>query len=259
MPEVEHRTTSRVLDIIELLCDCRKGMTFTEISRAMKMPKSSLHPLLMTLCKRRYVKYSKDNQKYYMGEKLFILGSRYVDDTDLLELIRHEMVKLSDKTGESVFFGVLSGSDVVYLLKSESKATNIRLVSNLGFKWGAYGTGFGKALLSQYNKEQLKELYPNGLKPITPYTITSIDELDRQCEQTRQTGFAYEKQESTLEVQCIATPIKDEGVYLAGISIAVPIFRYSKEKEDLFKKEIIITKQKIEKIISQNRSNWIYS
>jgi len=34
-------------------------------------------------------------------------------------------------------------------------------------------------------------------------------------------------------IRCIAVPIKNSGVTEAALSVAVPIFRYSDEKEDL--------------------------
>lgn len=255
----EHKTTGRILDIIEILSEHREGMTFTEISNGTEVPKGSLHPLLMTLCQRHYINYAKEYQKYFMGEMMFVIGNKYVEDVDILQLIRDEMHILSEKVKETVFFGVLSGGDVLYLLKVEAESANIRLVSQLGYKWSAYGTGFGKALLSQYNIEQLKMLYPEGLKPITPHTITSFETLAIQCEETRRSGFAYESEESTPHVRCVAVPIKDGDEYLAGMSVAVPVFRYSNEKEVLIKTEMATARKKIEKILHNNRAQWIYS
>ena len=52
MEHKEHRTTARVIDILELVADSAEGMTFSEISARLSMPKGSLHPILQTLCDR---------------------------------------------------------------------------------------------------------------------------------------------------------------------------------------------------------------
>ena len=41
MEHKEHRTTARVIDILELVADSAEGMTFSEISARLSMPKGS--------------------------------------------------------------------------------------------------------------------------------------------------------------------------------------------------------------------------
>lgn len=253
----EHRTTSRILDILEIVYQYPEGLTFTEICNKLDMPKSSVHPLLVTLNDRNYVHCAKKNNKYYIGHQVFLLG--HGSQGNLMDKIQHEMDELSKNIGETTFLGILSGGIVVYLLKAEFVSSVIKSVMNLGQKLPAYATAFGKALLSQYTESELEELYSDGMIALTENTVNTINNLYEQCKEIRQTGFAYEKEESTYEIQCLGVALSYKDEYLAGISVVVPVYRYSKEKEREIKSELVKAKLNIEALIEKDPLGWVYS
>ena len=55
MPQNEHRATSRVLDILEMLSSSNSGYTLTEIAKQINAPKSSIFPIIHTLEERHYI------------------------------------------------------------------------------------------------------------------------------------------------------------------------------------------------------------
>jgi DNA-binding IclR family transcriptional regulator len=259
MATTEHRTTARILDILEFVASRTEGVSLSDIARHLAIPKSSLHPLMITLAERRYLVYNAREEHYYLGESLFILGNKFVNNADILERIRTILLTINQKTNETLYFGVLSKLDVLYLVKVDLHS-QFRVVSNPGNKLPAYSTGYGKALLSQFSPAQIESFYPEGiLKPITKQTLKTVDALNEQLSAIRQTGFAYEKGESTTGIQCVGTTIAVEGQILAGMSIAVPEFRYTKEREMEFQKLLLDAKRKIEQVITENRNQWIYS
>ena len=58
----DHRSTERVLDILELLAfrDASDGLTLTEISNSLQSPKSSISPILHTMAKKSTCHTSRD-------------------------------------------------------------------------------------------------------------------------------------------------------------------------------------------------------
>jgi IclR family KDG regulon transcriptional repressor len=82
--------------------------------------------------------------------------------------------------------------------------------------------------------EELKELYPDGLEPLTENTIVDFDELYAQLLQVRETGFSYECEESNMGIRCIATPVRVDGKIAGAVSVVIPIFRYSEQKRRRF-------------------------
>lgn len=259
MTESTHRTTARILDILELVAEHPTGITLADIARRLEIPKSSLHPLVTTLSARKYLNYNHREEQYYAGESLFVYGNKFINNVDILEQIRSVLLSVNQKTNETLYFGVLSDLDVLYLVKMDL-FSQFRVISNPGNKLPAYSTGYGKALLSQFSKEQMEQFYPAGtLKPVTGKTIKTVAELNGQLAEIRHTGFSYENGESTDGIQCVATAIDVDGAILAGMSIAVPEFRYTQEREALFKTLLLDAKAQIRKIISEHRNHWIYS
>ena len=257
MPEQSlHRTTQRVLDILELVARNNKGMSFSEISSAMSIPKGSLHPLLHTMQSRKFLRYSADNHRYYIGERLYLLGHQYIRDADLLNAIQAEVSSLSGEVGETSFFGVLRGGDVFYLCKGEA-STPIRIVTSaIGNSNPAYSTGLGKALLLSHTYEQLCALYPERLPEKTVYSLKTREELWRQLGQMRERGLTYEKEESTLGIQCVAAPICCNDRIIAALSISIPVYRYSAERLPQMEKSLLHKKRQIEDIIQLNYDQW---
>ena len=259
MAPVPHRTTSRILDILELVALHQEGISLSEIAQNLDVPKSSIHPVLATLSDRNYLKANKKEQRFFLGENLFVLGNKFVNEADILEKIKEVLLHVAEQTSETLYFGVLSNLDVLYLIKAD-QFSNFRVVSNPGNKLPAYSTGYGKALLSQFSPDQIRLLYPSGtLQHITANTLGTVEALNKQLEEIRRTGFSYEKGESTTGIQCVAVPICVENRYLAGMSLAVPVFRYDSVREREFKAYLLRAKQEIEQIITDNRSQWNYS
>ena len=254
-----HQSTSRVLDILELLArNNAEGMRFSEISRELDMPKGSLHPLLHTLVARKYVIYNSGNEKYYLGEVLFHLGNKYTQRSSLLDQIRKIMVKISEENNVTSFFGVLSYNQVLYLLR-ENAPGGIQIVATPGYKVPANCTAIGKSLLSGFGYEELHEFFKDGLPKLTDKSVTDPDILYEQIKEIDEKGLSYEREESSPYTRCIATPITYEGKCIAAMSAAFPNVEI--EEKQLLKLETRLRKARveIETIISNNIENWIYS
>lgn len=259
MKDENHRTTERILDVLEVLEQNNKeGLSFSDISRELKIPKGSLHPLLSTLSNRKYIVFNTYNQKYYIGESLFALGRCYVNDSNILNEIDEIMELLSQEVHVTCFLGVLSGNEVFYLLKKNAPGS-LQVTAVPGYRLPAYCTGLGKAIIADKEIDELKEMYPEGLKPITEHTIVDFDALYDQLQNIRRTGFSYEREESSVHIQCVAKAIKTNNQTVAAISVAFPVFMDSETEVNQIKKSLQKYGIQIEEIINKNASKWIYS
>lgn len=77
MAQTPHRSTSRVLDIFDLLSTTMEGFTLTEIAQALQSPKSSILPILQTMAARNYIDLDYRTNRYTIGINLFCAGSIY--------------------------------------------------------------------------------------------------------------------------------------------------------------------------------------
>ena len=243
----EHRPTLRVLSILRAVSNAPNGLTLTEIAAQAGSPKSSLFPIVHTLAQEGFLTLHAASSRYRLGIAAFETGQKYIEQMDILQQIRLEMKKIVSTCYETCHCGVLEQGDVFYLLKEDSPEP-IRMVSSVGKRLPAYGTGLGKALLAGYTAEQLRALYPNGLTAMTPHTITSFHELAAQLCQVETEGVAYEKEESNLHIQCVAVPLRNQGATVAALSVAVPTFRADEDKLRLAKTLLIKSKSQLERL-----------
>ncbi len=254
-PGAPHRATDRTLRAIEYVAASQSGRTFSQIVEHLDAPKSSIHPILRTLTERGFLLYNAQTRVYKTGVRMFECGYSFLEQTDVLELIRNEMRLIVGVCNETCHFGILVGGDVLYLLKIDSPEP-IRMYSSVGRRLPAYATGIGKALLSNYTVSMLKKLYPDGLKPVTANTITSFDALADQLAMARETGLSYESEESDQHVRCVGAPICKNGQTIAAVSVTVPLFRATEEKIRLIGALLQNARDRIERIVTERDVNF---
>ena len=243
-----HKPTWRVVSILNYVSS-NKGVTLVACSNALGIPVGTIYPILQTLVDMQYLSYDTSSRQYTTGLRLFLAGSVYATGENGYESVTEILRQSAEKCGgETMHLAKLEGGNVLYVIKVES-TQSVRTYSSVGAILPAYGTSLGKALLSDLSLDELKNLYPDGLKPITRNTITSFDVLVSQLEEIRKTGFAYECEESNYDVRCIARPLRLTGHVVAAISVAMPVFRYSVSKKEQIEKELVRASSQIEKIL----------
>ncbi|MFY9176604.1 MAG: IclR family transcriptional regulator [Caldicoprobacterales bacterium] len=251
MKKENHRTTSRVIEILTLVASSNDGLTLTDLAEKMKAPKSSIYPILKTLSNFNFLNYNQRNFTYRIGYQAFEIGNAYLNNFDLMEEIKTTMTNMVNVCSETCHYAILIEGDVLYLQKIDSPEP-IRMFSSIGKRLPAYGTGLGKALLMDHNMDQLRSLYPNGLKKLTKNTASSVEELYDQLQAAKAEGFAYEVEESNEHIRCIAVPIRKNGIIFSALSVAIPVFRYTDEKGELIKHLLKNAKERIEKLLEQH-------
>ena len=239
-----HNPTLRVLRIMELIDANSGGLSLSEISNLLALPKGTISPILKTLAATNYI--VADGSLYKIGPHTFELGLSYASGQNALSIIRSEMRSIVSKVDEVCQMGVLVGPDVHYLLKEEGHAI-ISIISEVGHHLPAHVTGLGKALLSGMPDETVRQLY-EGYRffPYTPNSIMDIDTLISALHDIRSAGIAYENEESTAEICCAAVPLAENSQVKAAISVTIPKFRYTDEKKQQITQLLLQKRQLIE-------------
>ena len=218
-----HNPTLRVLRILELIDANSGGLSLSEIANLLDLPKGTISPILKTLA-----------------------GLSYASGQNALSIIRSEMRSIVSQVDEVCQMGVLVGQDVHYLLKEEGHAI-ISIISDVGHHLPAHVTGLGKALLSGLTDDEVRQLYAGyRFFPYTPNSIMDLDTLIAALQDIRSAGIAYESEESTAEICCVAVPLAENGQIKAAISVTTPKFRYTDEKKQQITQLLLKKRQLIE-------------
>lgn len=227
MRQKNHRLLENSLKILEFIAQRpEEAVSFKEICDHIDLPKSTVYHLVQTLVNLDFCKKDEETGKFTIGLKSFEVGNAYLSSNPFYVKAREIIEAVSIKCNETTHFAILNGTDVVYLFKFDSSEP-LRIFSHVGKRMPAHATAIGKALLSGYDDETIRRLYPGNTLPlVTPNTIKSVDILIEQLKEVRKTGIAYEKEESSPYIQCYAVPITNrQGFPVAGVSMSIPIYR----------------------------------
>ena len=96
---------------------------------------------------------------------------------------------------------------------------------------------------------QFKALYYDGLYPLTEHTITDFHALADQLAEVRRTGFAFECEESTRGIRCIAVPLRKDGQVAAALSVAFPLNRYLPDRVERARSALNQARHQIEALM----------
>jgi DNA-binding IclR family transcriptional regulator len=227
----EPKSAVRSLDLIEALAQTPEGLTFTELQRILKCPKSSLHTLLGTLAARSYVELEPKQRRYTLGIRVWENGQAYLRHRELVREALPMMESIRNALNETVQLAVLDGIENVYLAKIDCSHP-VRLQSEVGKRLFAHATGLGKVLLAGLPATELEARLQNRTLPaFTPNTIADTILLREELARVRQRGFAVDNQEYTPGLRCVAVPIRDhEEQVTAAMSVSIPLPRASEEQ-----------------------------
>ena len=123
----------RAIDILELLSKSKEGYTLTQLSTVLDSPKSSIFDIMKTLVFKNMV--LEDNQsgvtRYKIGLQSFLIGSSYINDIDLVNIARNDLIDFANKMQATTFMAILDDNMVTYIYKYESERSIIT-TANIG-------------------------------------------------------------------------------------------------------------------------------
>jgi IclR family transcriptional regulator, KDG regulon repressor len=199
----------RALNILEAAAHRRDGLTNSEISRKLGIPKSSASYILRTLERRGYLRREAESGRYRLGLKILSLGGDAQANLDIAEVALPFMRALVEKIHMTVHLAVLDQGEAVYIEKVEAPGF-FKVNTWIGRRMFLHSTSVGKCLLAWLPKHEIETLVKQqGLKKRTPKTITSITKLITDLERTKTEGYAVDDEENSLGARCLGAPVFD--------------------------------------------------
>lgn len=217
-----NRTVERTFAILQLIADCKEGITLQEIANEMGMAKSSAFVIVQTLLELNYISTVKNNnKKYCLGIETYSLGMKYVNDMSLVEQCAIYIPPIAEKYNKTAFVAVLNGTKIVYVYKYV--AHNAKLAScALGTRKDAYATSLGKAIIAFLPEEERSALVDKiEFKALTNFTITSKERFLEEIERTKERGYSLDVRELEDITSCCGAPIFNyNGEVIAAVSLS---------------------------------------
>lgn len=202
------RVLAKGMDILLMFSSDEPYLTLAQISERLGQAKTTVHNILTTLRSRGFVEKANDG-RYCLGKMIIPLTQAIPVNVELRDRSAPLLRQLSQKTGGSIYLGVLNGCSCLYIYAIET-VDRLRARTAVGDHADLHCTGVGKAILAWLPEEHvLKIISTKGLRGYTPHTFTTQESLSEELRLTRERGYALDHEEHEEGTFCIAAPIFD--------------------------------------------------
>jgi len=196
------------------------------LARFAALHPSTAHRILTAMVNGRMVERAEQGS-YRLGMRLIELGNLAKSRLSVRELALPFMRELHAAIGEAVNLSVRREDEIVYIERTSSGRSMMRVVNVIGGRAPLHITAVGKLFLLEGGAEQLREYaLRTSLPGHTRNSLTSLAALEKDLETARRQGYAVDLEEAELGVRCIGAGIRDDdGILVAGLSVSAPAER----------------------------------
>jgi prepilin-type processing-associated H-X9-DG protein len=225
------------LRVLELLAD-HGELGVSAVAAHLETNRAGCHRFLLSLRDLGYVEKTEEG-RYRLTFKVLELGMKKLERFEIRHTAHPMMQELSTAFGETVNLGFWDGHAIVHLDKINSTEI-LRMDSGLGALAPAYCTGLGKAILAFLAEDEVEDyLRTLEFQPLTPNTIASATQLQKELDVIRERGFAVDNEELSIGLRCVAAPVFDyTGRASFALSISGPTHRLSEARIDAMAEKV---------------------
>ncbi|TEU12081.1 MAG: IclR family transcriptional regulator [Anaerolineales bacterium] len=225
------RSVDRAIAVLKAFSEEKPELGVTELSRQLKLPKSTVYRLLASLHREGIVDQDPETEKYRLGIELVHLAGLVLKQIDVRQVARPYLQSLAEASEETVNLTVLTGDGKVINIDGISSPRMVRNVGWIGREMLPHCISSGKALLAYLPQQRLERILARGLPRFTEKTIVDPIRLREEMKKVRQQGYAVAQEELEIGLSAVAAPIwNHEGEVVAAASVSGPSFRLSSGK-----------------------------
>lgn len=219
--------------ILQLLSRYRTARsTLTEVATATGDSKTTCLRVLKTLEGHGLVRYDDDTHRYSLGISAVVIGARAEESLDYVSYVKPCLAEASDRTSlTAVLVQRVSDDRLMYVAKQESPS-RARVNISVGNRFPITEVSYGKWLLVYLDSTEREKILADGLRQVTPATLTDVAAYRDQLSQIRADGVLVSFEEYVPGVCAISAPILKSQDELLGV-MAVLGLASSQTKDDI--------------------------
>ncbi len=229
------KTLDRLVAVLECFTPERSAWSLAELSRELRISKSTLHRFLTALEAHGILRRDPRDRRWRLGYRLLIWGSLAGEGLDLRHLARPVLEDLVARTGETAILTAYDDGEVVCIEKVETDRP-VRMTLHVGTRRPPHAGASSKVLMAYLPEEEIQTVIrERGLPRLCVNTITDPDILLEELARIRRQGYAESHEETDLGAWGVATPVFDgDGRVVAAVGVAGPRSRYTPERASEF-------------------------
>ena len=221
---------ARAAQILRALDGEPDGLSLSQISERLGLPRSTVHRVVGALAAEGFVAAASPGGGVRLGPELARLA--VAGRPDLQIELRPHMERVYAALDETVDLAVLEG-DHLRFIDQIAAPHPLRAVSAVGGTFPLHCTANGLAVLAAVPPEAISRLLPTRLRRFTPSTVTNRRDLLREIERVREQGVAITREQHTIGISAAAFAVDDGAGRTVTLSVPVPTQRFDGREDEI--------------------------
>lgn len=192
-----------ILEVISRSAD--QYLRVSDIARETGLANSSVTNILSALTETGVVR--RVGAGYAIGPALVEFASAFLRSDDPVQRFRDFVPSTDSLSAETAQLATLAGGDVLFLARHDGTQP-IALTSAVGKRLPASCTAIGKAMLAQFEDEELAGVLADPLPALTGRSHRTLADLSRDLIATRRRGYSVDDEEAAPNVTCLAVAVE---------------------------------------------------
>lgn len=209
----------RSMAILEALAD--RPMRAKELSDALGVKWTTAYRALAYLVDNGYLKRDEATGVYYIGSRLYYIGSSYVANLPILQVSRPYLKAAAEETGGTAQLCERDGFRSVVLSVFEAKSEYIPKTT-IGYHFPLHCGSKGQVLLAYAGDALIEEYLARPLEMLTPHTLADPVRLRERLATIRAEEYAVTARDVQVSTGSVAAPVRDaQGNVIASVCLIV--------------------------------------
>lgn len=213
-----NRTTLRATQILKLLAASPDGLTISEISEELNLPKTSAFDIVQTLNHAHFLRES--NKRFFIGHMAHEVGAAYAWDKALYGAAKPHIIELAESMKMAGSLVTMEKSGLDYVIEYVPEGAIITPAASSGKNF-MHASASGKVIISHMSEAKKRKLLGDlSFTAFTDRTIQNLAEFKEELEVTKKRGFGVDNREWHELVTCVAVPVFNRKKVVAAITLS---------------------------------------
>ena len=227
------------------------GLRLVDVSRHTKLERPTTHRILKCLIAEGMVRQDVKTRRYFLGHLIFELGLAASSNFNLRDICQPSLIRLAEKTGDTVFLTIRSGYDTVCIDRKEGSFPIRTLTLDVGTRRPLGVGAGGLALLMSLPDQTIEEVISANALRLVAYNNLTVRSLMQMVKRCKELGYALNDANITPEATSVGLPIRARfdqpilAISIGAISSRMPEKR-QKELVSLIKAEVVLLEASLE-------------
>lgn len=223
-------TLEKALLLVEAMAQAGQPCGVTQLSRDLKLNKSTVYRLLDILCRHGYVRQDAAFKHYMLTTKLWELGVSVLQNLSVHSVAPPFLGAAAEETGETLLLTIPDDGQALVIDKVNSSHA-LQIFSPIGARLPLHCSSVGKAMMVDWSDAEIRRYAPHKRSRPTENSITSADVLIDQLREVRAQGYSVSVDEYQIGVSGVAAAVRDAtGALVGTVGITGPTSRLSPGK-----------------------------